>query len=149
MMTALSVGPFRGLQNAACKMETVTQLTDEQWPVIEDRFQTPPRNPVGGRGWIPPRSCLERILWILITGSRWKDLPKHFPSSATCWRPRLDRVRNLPESVGPFAAQTRRTRPHQMGRGHARLANCAARRWLKNQADFIVRWPLFTAPPDI
>jgi transposase len=86
MLTALSVGPRRGPQNAASKTETVSQLTDEQWLLIEDLFPVPPPNPAGGRPWVPPRPCLEGILWILITGARWKDLPKQFPSPATCWR---------------------------------------------------------------
>ena len=40
----------------------------------------------GGRPTIPPRPCLEGILWTLTTGARWKDLPNQFPSYATCWR---------------------------------------------------------------
>ena len=35
---------------------------------------------------VSPRPCLEGILWILRTGARWKDLPRCFPSPATCWR---------------------------------------------------------------
>lgn len=34
---------------------------------------------------VPPRPCLEGILWILRTEARWKDLPRCFPSPATCW----------------------------------------------------------------
>ena len=39
--------------------------------------------PGGGRPPIPPRACLEGILWVLISGARWKDLPTHFPSPAS------------------------------------------------------------------
>jgi transposase len=29
---------------------------------------------------------LEGILWVLITGARWKDLPERYPHPSTCWR---------------------------------------------------------------
>lgn len=86
MVTTLSVRPRRGPQNAASRTETVSQLTDEQWLLIEDLFPVEPMTRAGGRPWVPPRPCLEGILWILTTGARWKDLPKCFPSPSTCWR---------------------------------------------------------------
>jgi transposase len=33
---------------------------------------------------------LEGILWVLRTVARWKDLPRSFPSYATCWRRFVD-----------------------------------------------------------
>ncbi|MBI5760060.1 MAG: transposase [Planctomycetales bacterium] len=63
-----------------------SQLTDEQWNLITDVFPWEPPTRAGGRPRVPSRPCLEGILWILRTGARWKDLPKHFPSPATCWR---------------------------------------------------------------
>lgn len=68
------------------KMEPELQLTDDQWNLISEFFPDPPPDPKGGRPAIPPRACLEGILWILRTGARWSDLPKRFPSSSTCWR---------------------------------------------------------------
>ena len=62
------------------------QLTDEQWLLIADLFFDDPPSPEGGRPRVPPRRCVEGILWILRTGARWKDLPSCFPSPATCWR---------------------------------------------------------------
>ena len=32
------------------------------------------------------RECLEGILWMLRTGSRWRDIPIDLPSGSTCWR---------------------------------------------------------------
>lgn len=69
-----------------------TQLTEAQWLLIADMFARPRRSPAGGRPRIPPRPCLEGILWVLRSGARWKALftlfkgPKEYPSYATCWR---------------------------------------------------------------
>ncbi|MEW4491122.1 IS5 family transposase [Thalassoglobus sp. JC818] len=57
--------------------------------LIADLFPHPPVSPLGGRPRIPPRECLEGILWVLRTGCPWQDLPERYPSPATCWR-RLD-----------------------------------------------------------
>jgi transposase len=66
--------------------EPEPQLTNEQWFLIEDLFRNPEPSPKGGRPPALPRPCVEGILWVLRTGARWKDLPKSFPSSCTCWR---------------------------------------------------------------
>ena len=57
------------------------QLDDEQWALIADLFLNPPPDPRGGRPRADARRCLEGILWVLRSGSRWKDLPRCFPSS--------------------------------------------------------------------
>jgi len=62
------------------------QLTDEQWLLICDLFPIPKPDPRGGRPRVESRQCLEGILWVLRSGARWKDLPRSFPSYATCWR---------------------------------------------------------------
>ena len=64
----------------------LSQLSDEQWSLISDLFPDPPPSPRGGRPRASARRCLEGILWILRSGARWKDLPRSFPSYATCWR---------------------------------------------------------------
>ena len=69
-------------------------LSDSQWVLIADLFPDLPGGPQGGRPWIPPRQCLEGILWVLITGARWKDLPERYPSPATCWRRHRDWTRS-------------------------------------------------------
>ena len=61
-------------------------LSDSQWLVIADLLADPPPSPLGGRPRVEPRPCLEGIIWVLISGARWQDLPERYPSPATCWR---------------------------------------------------------------
>ena len=68
------------------RMEPEFELTDDQWGLISDLFEDPPPSPLGGRPRASSRECFEAIAWVLRTGARWKDLPKHFPSYPTCWR---------------------------------------------------------------
>ena len=86
MKLTLTWWPRRGRDHAASKMDPRPELTDAQWFVIESLFPQPAMTCRGGRPRVPPRPCLEGILWILRTGARWKDLPTNFPSPATCWR---------------------------------------------------------------
>jgi transposase len=62
------------------------QLSDEKWLLICDLFPVPKPDPRGGRPRVDSRRCLEGVLWVLRSGARWKDLPRCFPSYATCWR---------------------------------------------------------------
>ena len=71
---------------AGSRMEPQPELTDEQWLLIEDLFPEVQPSPQGGRPRAATRACVEGILWILRSGARWKDLPRHFPSPSTCWR---------------------------------------------------------------
>jgi transposase len=60
-------------------------LTDKQWAILAPFFA---RGRAGGAGRPPhdPRAVLNGVLWILRTGARWKDLPRHYPSYQTCHR---------------------------------------------------------------
>lgn len=78
--------PSTGRYDTASRMEPKPELTDGQWAVIEDLFPWEAPSRAGGRPAVPPRPCLEGILWVLRNGARWKDLPKSFPSYPTCWR---------------------------------------------------------------
>jgi transposase len=52
------------------------EVTDEQWEVIEPNL--PKRTAKTGRPPSDPRLMLNGILWILRTGSPWRDLPERF-----------------------------------------------------------------------
>ena len=61
-------------------------LTDPMWQKLDPLLPLLPKGKKGGRPWVDNRRCLEGILWVLKTGARWRDLPKEYPSPATCWR---------------------------------------------------------------
>ncbi|MCH7839183.1 MAG: IS5 family transposase [Planctomycetes bacterium] len=58
------------------------RLTDEQWNLISDVFSQPKRT---GRPPRDRRQVVDGILWILRTGSPWRDLPDAFGPWATVW----------------------------------------------------------------
>ncbi len=58
-------------------------LSDEQWAKLEPLLPQLRRR---GRPWANSRRVLEGILWVLKTGARWRDWPKEYPSTSTCWR---------------------------------------------------------------
>lgn len=63
-----------------------SELTDDQWKLIEPLLPVPRNSRKGGRRFISNRACFEGILWVLRSGARWKDLPRKYPSPSTCWR---------------------------------------------------------------
>src|SRR5688572_28990848 len=65
-------------------------LADRLWEKV--RPFLPPRRPGprGGRPWADDRACFLGIVHVLRSGCRWRDLPAHFPSPATCWRRHRD-----------------------------------------------------------
>ena len=63
-----------------------SELTDEQWKMIEPLLPRAKRSKAGGRPPKENRDCLEGILWVLRSGARWKDLPAQYPSPNTCRR---------------------------------------------------------------
>ncbi len=51
-------------------------LNDEQWDVIEKFMPQDPEKKNKGYPHTPWRKVCNSIFWILITGSRWCDIPK-------------------------------------------------------------------------
>lgn len=72
------------LEQSGSRTEPTPQLTDDQWFLIADLFPNPEPSPWGGRLRHANRDCLEGILFVLVTGCRWKDLPRSFPSKSVC-----------------------------------------------------------------
>lgn len=58
-------------------------LTDDEWELIADAF---PERAATGRPRRDARTVLDGILWILRTGSPWRDLPAEFGAWKTAWR---------------------------------------------------------------
>lgn len=59
------------------------RLTNEQWEIITDEFgEAKPT----GRPPVDRRMVLDGILWIMRTGSPWRDLPDEFGAWQTAWR---------------------------------------------------------------
>jgi transposase len=58
-------------------------LTDEAWECIQDLFPEPAAT---GRPPVDRRLVMDGILWILRTGSPWRDLPEEFGAWQTTWR---------------------------------------------------------------
>ena len=59
------------------------RLQDEQWERIADVFDAPAAT---GRPPRDRRQVVDGILWILRTGSPWRDLPHDFGPWQTVWR---------------------------------------------------------------
>jgi transposase len=83
MATRSRIEPRRFVDSGS-RTEPTPQLTDDQWFLIEDLFPDPQPSPLGGRPRHSNRDCLEGILFVLLTGCRWKDLPASFPSKSVC-----------------------------------------------------------------
>jgi len=58
-------------------------LTDMQWAFIRPLLPPPART---GRPRADDRQTIEGILYILITGCRWQDLPHEYGAPTTAWR---------------------------------------------------------------
>jgi transposase len=59
------------------------QLTDVQWMFIRPLLPPPART---GRPRADDRRTIEGILYVLITGCRWQDLPREYGAPTTAWR---------------------------------------------------------------
>jgi transposase len=72
----------------------LAELTDDQWKQIQ--LILPPQRPPTGRPAVDHRQIVEGILWIIRTGSSWRELPKRFgPWSTVASRYRRWRLEGL------------------------------------------------------
>src|SRR5258708_28155795 len=58
-------------------------LTDRQWVFIQPLLPPPART---GRPRADDRRTIEGVLYVLITGCRWQDLPREYGAPTTVWR---------------------------------------------------------------
>ena len=63
-----------------------SDLTDEQWAVVEALLPAPTRHPRGGRREKHPRRVIvDAILYLVRTGCSWRQLPADFPPWQTVY----------------------------------------------------------------
>ncbi|MCA8989340.1 MAG: transposase [Planctomycetaceae bacterium] len=60
------------LNEAGSRTDPSTELSDDQWFLIEDLFPEPNQRPNGGRPPRENRECFHGILFVLVSGCRWK-----------------------------------------------------------------------------
>ena len=63
------------------------ELSDKRWEFIKPCI---PPQPIVGRKRADDRKTINGILYVLITGCRWQDMPRCYGAYQTAWR-RLDR----------------------------------------------------------
>lgn len=68
---------------ASAQREQPIRLSDEAWKQIEPLLPPPART---GRPRAGDRRTVEAILYVLRTGCRWQDLPRHYGAPVTAWR---------------------------------------------------------------
>lgn len=59
------------------------ELSDEQWEFIKPHL---PPQPIVGRKRANDRKTINGILYVLITGCRWHDMPQSYGAYQTAWR---------------------------------------------------------------
>jgi len=59
------------------------ELSDGEWEII--KYLLPPRSRVG-RPRADDRMVLNGILYVLVTGCRWMDMPTRYGSYKTAWK---------------------------------------------------------------
>lgn len=59
------------------------ELSDEQWEFIKPCI---PPQPIVGRKRADDRKTINGILYVLMTGCRWHDMPRRYGAHQTAWR---------------------------------------------------------------
>jgi len=65
-------------------VNNIIDIVEDHYEQLEP-FLTMPERAVGRPRW-DDLSVLKGILWVLVSGARWKDLPEQYPSYQTCHR---------------------------------------------------------------
>jgi len=93
-------------------------LTDRQWHWIGHLFVTPGSVTQRGRPRKNARLVFSSILWILKTGSPWRDLPSNFPPFQTChrWFQNWTSDGTLLLALKWLVAESSRQAPHKQNR---------------------------------
>jgi transposase len=58
------------------------ELTDGQWDFIRSSLPPPA---LTGRPWADDRTVINGILYVLLSGCRWMDMPSKYGSHKTVW----------------------------------------------------------------
>jgi transposase len=61
-------------------------LSNQLWERVRPLIPPHRPRPFGGRPPVDDRACFVAIVYVLRSGCRWRDVPKHLPSASTCWR---------------------------------------------------------------
>jgi transposase len=69
--------------------QSVWQVRDELWEVIQPLSPEHPRDPRGGRPRVDDRVCFSAIMFVLFTGIAWRHLPPELGCSPATAHRRL------------------------------------------------------------
>jgi transposase len=59
-----------------------TDLTEAQWRALAPHL---PSNAPNGQSWSDHRKMINAILWRLLTGAAWRDIPERYGPRQTCY----------------------------------------------------------------
>ena len=61
------------------------KITDKQWSKLSRYIERQNFNK-GGRPRSEERKLLDGIIWVMLSGSSWSEMPREFGSHVTAWR---------------------------------------------------------------
>ena len=62
------------------------RISDAQWREIEPILRPSKRSVLGGRPRTNDRQVINGIIWVLLNGTQWSELPPTMGAYVTCWR---------------------------------------------------------------
>jgi transposase len=69
----------------------IIKKADLVWKYLEPHLPKRKAQTKGGRPWHDDYPCVLGIVWVLVTGAQWNQLPKELGvSDSTCWRRHRD-----------------------------------------------------------